>query len=993
MKKTLLILMLLACVVGTASAAITYDADFYKQNRMNITSASRHNDPVFKHIEEFGGMLGGTSSSTITNLLFSQETSDPCADEGRLYYNATSQVFRYRKDGSWANLAAESGTVSLDVAYGNGNTIDVDGSAVTLDNDTTDENVLLILTQDDTTSNNDAMTIVVTGTGDALQITGGATTGGGLNVVSFASGLAPLITVDGSTNNWDGANDKGQVLIQADDPYINAGATGLMILDSSTPIAAAEGFLARFVHSGSARASTSAVEIQVDDATQTALTVNSQVIFTGQDNSSKTTLNIVGNDSSNNTHALDVHNEGTAAAVLITPDDTTTPALLVTGKANSSVTVVTIDGASGAWIGGADDVAMVEITGGATANADAGGGLFAVISATTPAVASEGFLARFIHTGSARASSWAVEIETANTQGALNLNNNLTLSGASGSGTLLNIVHIGASGDADGIVMTHNGTGDAFQITLGETDSMGIHMIAAANQTTSTVFLDGTGGNWIGADDVGMLQITADTQNANVGTPLVFIQATYSPKASSEGFLMRLEQKTGAAVTTAYAMEIETTATTPCLKLNGQMSIAGQGTTDGVLLDIVSADTTADTVQLTGVGTADVLQITSNATTSVGLNIVAKASGTTADVYIDATAGWIGASDVGLVTIVSDSALTDAAATLLLVKNATGQIKADAQGHLARFVDAAAARTGAHAVEIKTTNTTPCLLLNNRLTITGADSATTLVAITGNDTTGNSDTMTINHDGTDDGLQITCDGTTSVALHLIGATAQTTALAEFDGATGTWLGAAGVGMVELSNDGTPASATASLMSIAQSGTGASSQLGVCLRLEDTSTSGGGTPYTMYIASTNSEALFIDSGTVLIDESLTATLGVQFGLGQTITADDSEGIGQVDDGVSYVTVTAITVNADDFITLPDNPPVGTVLIVSANGVAFEIRTLQSGNDTINTVDTSDGGTEYIMNNLDIATFIYFAANSWTGTTITTAGVRSGTVIPN
>ncbi len=967
MKKILIILMVLACFAGTAYAALTYDRDNY-DNNISVALTRGRNDPLRNFIYEVENVLDGTSSTTITSLLFSQETSAPAATEGMFYYNATSEGVYIRDSDSWNLLAAESGTVSLDVAYNNGNAIDVDGTAVTLDNDTTDENVLLVLTQDDTTSNNDAMTIVVTGTGDALQVTGGATTGGGINMVAYASGLAPLITLDGSTNNWDGADNKGQLLIQADDPYIHAGATALMVLDSSTPIVAAEGFLARFVHSGSPRASTSAVQISVDKA-QTALTSNGQVIFTGAGNSAKTTLNVVGNDGTNNTHALDVHNEGTAAAVLITPDDTDTPALLVTGKASSSVTVVTIDGATADWIGGADDVAMVEITGGSTANADAGGGLLAVISATTPAASSEGFLARFIHTGTATTTAHAVEIECTNTQPALMLNNKLTITGVDSTGVLVAITGNDDTGDTDVMTIANGAASDGIQITNSDVLGTAINCIATANQTTSTIIIDGATGNWIGANDIGMLHLTADTQNAHAGATNLFVQATYSPIAASEGFLARFEQKTGAAVTDAYAVEIETTATTPCLKLNGQMTIAGQGATDGVLLDITSADTNDDTVQLTGVGSADVLQITSNATASVGLNIVAKASGTTADLYVDATAGWIGADDVGLVHIESDSALTDNGATLLMVLNTTGQIKAGAEGHLARFVDTAAAQTGSHAVEIETANTTPCLKLNNRLTITGADSATTLVAITGNDTSGNSDTMTINHDGTGSGLKITADGTTSVALELVAATSQTTSVAQIDGTTGSWLGASDVGMLNLTNDGALASVNASLLYIANTGIPTNDSRGSSLRIVDTGNAGGGTAgYAVYIKATDAtvEALYVDEGKVQIDEILTTGIGYQSTVVTKVANTDGQTGSTIAPGTRVVHVTGFTANANDWILLPAGVIGQRLTIIS--DVAHEIRTPAASDDTINDVDADGGANEYAVVLDDINDFV-------------------------
>ncbi len=158
MKKILILLMVLACFTGLADAAMTYGQSNYDKH-IGARGTRGQNDPLRNFINEVEDMLDGTGSTTVTNLLFAQVTSDPTATEGRLYYNATSEVFRYRKSGSWANLAAESGTVSLDVAYGNGFSIDVDGTGVTLDNDVGDGTILLILTQDDTTNDPDVISI------------------------------------------------------------------------------------------------------------------------------------------------------------------------------------------------------------------------------------------------------------------------------------------------------------------------------------------------------------------------------------------------------------------------------------------------------------------------------------------------------------------------------------------------------------------------------------------------------------------------------------------------------------------------------------------------------------------------------------------------------------------------------------------------------------------------------------------------------------------
>jgi len=168
MKKILLILMLLACIVGTASA-VTYDEDNY-DNHISVALTRGRNDPIGNFIKEVSDILEGDSSTTVASMLFAQSTSDPTLTEGMLWYDATAEAFKYRDSDSNETIAAESGTVSLDVAYNNGYAIDVDGSAVTLTVSDTDNNAALVVAQNDSTNDPDAMNI--TSAADAATAVG-----------------------------------------------------------------------------------------------------------------------------------------------------------------------------------------------------------------------------------------------------------------------------------------------------------------------------------------------------------------------------------------------------------------------------------------------------------------------------------------------------------------------------------------------------------------------------------------------------------------------------------------------------------------------------------------------------------------------------------------------------------------------------------------------------------------------------------------------------
>jgi hypothetical protein len=80
--------------------------------------------------------------------------------EGTIYYDSDNDNLYVRETSGWTDLTAGSGSVSdLDTAYDGGNTIDVDGSAVTLTVSDGDNNVAFALVQNDSTNDNTAMTI------------------------------------------------------------------------------------------------------------------------------------------------------------------------------------------------------------------------------------------------------------------------------------------------------------------------------------------------------------------------------------------------------------------------------------------------------------------------------------------------------------------------------------------------------------------------------------------------------------------------------------------------------------------------------------------------------------------------------------------------------------------------------------------------------------------------------------------------------------------
>ena len=932
------------------------------------------------------GEFWAESRSSLVYIKFNahEETGTRSA-KGQLYFDLLAGNLKYYTT-SWQTIAASTSS-TLDEAYDAGYGITVDGNPVTLTVGAAVDNAALQLTSTETTNNNDVLIIDYTGSGNAIYVDQGAADSQGMTLEPYASSTVASLEIDGDDGGWKGADNVGMLHLRNDVNLVDTGATLFLVDNTGQPDASCEGFLARFVDNSTATTTSYAVEIETT-ATTPCLMLNGQMTIAGQGATDGVLLDITSADTDDDT--VQLTGVGTADVLQITPNSATAVALNIVGKASSSVTVVHIDGDTGDWIGGADDVAMVEIIGGATANANAGGSLLAVISGAKPAASTEGLLARFIHTGSVTASTWAVEIETANTQGALNVNNNVTLAGASGSGTLLTITHNGTSGDADAMTIASAGSGDSLQISPTDTDSGGINVVGKAAGTVPLVILDSSTNNMNLADNKGQLLIQSDfAYNVAGATGLMVYHQTGQPKTGAEGFLARFVS-TGTAQTNASAVEIEVPATQPALAVNGITKINGQDAAGATLFQVagIGADGDADAMLISNTGAGHCLQITPGETDSGGINMTAKAAGTVPLIIVDsATNNWNGVDEKGMVHITQDAAFNHAGATSLCVISTTA-VKSDAEGFLARFISDATAQTGSYGVQIQTTNTMPALHLNNQLKIDGSDSTGILVLIDGDDTTGDTDTIVITHGGDGNAIQMTLEEPAGVGINIIGDAAGTHPQINIDLETGAWVGAATTGAIEVTNDGLLV-ADASLLRLENKGKIAVANDGACLEVID-SGAATGTSYAVRIAATHNEALHVDTGTVLIDETLTCTVGNQ-NTPFDATADDSEEtINLIPAGTRIVEVTAITNGANDFVTLSVGVLGERCTIIAT--VACELRTLATSDDEINEVD-SDGTNEYQLTAGDIVDLICVEAGArWAAVSHTKLGAAK-TVVPD
>ncbi len=719
-------------------ATVSFGALTNPASNINWGSTRSYSDfvdnPLRLWVEEVDTALNGSGTTGFNDILM-EPTTQPTSTEGRFYYDSVANGLKLYNGSAWVNIDTAGGG-SLDQAYDVGNAITVDGNPVALTVGATDNNSALTISHGEVTNNNDAFTIAHSGSGDAIEVTIADTDGVAQRLIAAASQTTGLAVFDASTNNWDGADDVGILQINTDDPYIHGGATALLVSDSSTPITSAEGFLARFVHSGTARTNSSAVEIEVP-ATQPALATNGIVVLNGQDAAGAALLQVVGVGASGDADAMTITNTGAGDGLQITVGEADGVALRAIAAASQTTSLGVFDAATNNW-DGADNVGLLHI------NTDdpfisAGASALQVVDSSTPISAAEGFLARFVHSGTARTNSSAVEIEVPATQPAFAANGIVAITGQDNPGAaLVQVVGIDTSGNSDTMSIDHSGTGNGLYIDLNETDSQGLTIEPFTNATVAALEVDGDASGWDGADNVGMVHIRNDVPGIHAGATLLFVDDSSQPITAAEGFLARFVA-TGAARTNSSAVEIEVPATQPALAINGIVAISGQDAAGGAIFQVngVGASGNADAMIITNTGSGDNLQVTVGEADGVGVNVIAATSQTTSLVKVDGTTGsYLGAANVGMIHVTNDGALADVASSLLYIAN-TGIPTDDSRGSSLRIVDTgnAAAGTAGYAVYISATDATVeamyiddgDVLIDDNLQVVGTSLPSTIV--------------------------------------------------------------------------------------------------------------------------------------------------------------------------------------------------------------------------------------------------------------------------
>jgi hypothetical protein len=175
----------------------------------------------------------------------------------------------------------------------------------------------------------------------------------------------------------------------------------------------------------------------------------------------------------------------------------------------------------------------------------------------------------------------------------------------------------------------------------------------------------------------------------------------------------------------------------------------------------------------------------------------------------------------------------------------------------------------------KTLSETLTTAIASPVVIDLADDAGPGLSVTNPDVTGDTNAVEIIPSGAGAGIAITPQEVDTQAVLITTVASGAVSLLDFDLTTGAgWIGADGEGAIRLTSDGTNAHANASLINIVKTGATVAAMDGSCLRIDDASTGGATAGYAVSInASGALEALHVDAGTVVVDETVQALGGI------------------------------------------------------------------------------------------------------------------------
>jgi len=331
--------------------------------------------------------------------------------------------------------------------------------------------------------------------------------------------------------------------------------------------------------------------------------------------------------------------------------------------------------------------------------------------------------------------------------------------------------------DINTLEIVNDGQGYGISINDTKVDGNGLEILMVTGSTKNGIFIDANTGSYVGGSGAeGMIHLHQSGTLLHAATSAIFVNFDGVPAASGLGYCLNIDDDSS-AIGSTYAVSVNSL-------------------------------------------TNNIMKLETQATGSIPLTILAKTNASVPMIFLDGDSNdWLGADNIGMLTIDNDIAMNAGAS--LLVLDYTGTGAEDSEGTCFRALDTGG--TGAagtsYAAEIASTK-------NNALQIsTGAISKT--------------------------------------ALTLTPHTAGTAAAVIVDGDTGGWVGTTNTGMVHLMYDAELAQATASALLI-DVGTTAplDAAEGYCLRVADTSLVGtSNNSYAAYIDATANHGMAIETRAV------------------------------------------------------------------------------------------------------------------------------------
>jgi hypothetical protein len=262
---------------------------------------------------------------------------------------------------------------------------------------------------------------------------------------------------------------------------------------------------------------------------------------------------------------------------------------------------------------------------------------------------------------------------------------------------------------------------------------------------------------------------------------------------------------------------------------------AGGANQTGSCINVVETGAASGTSFAVGVSSTNNngMSISVGAVSKTNLTLYGVASQTASELVVDGvTNNWIGASGVGMLHTKCDGALAHAGASLIYSTYTGNTAAVVPAGSCAYFYENGTIAAGGYAVGIKSTG-------GHALNVETAAAGFT-------------------------------------NINVVGISAQTANMVNLDGSTGAngWIGADGKAILAITTDGALAHANASCFNITNSGTGQAASMGTSLRVVDTCNAGAGS-YAVYLSATDAdvEALKVDNGIVVVDETITASKGI------------------------------------------------------------------------------------------------------------------------